>query len=107
MNKAQHLGVQCLALQPGKRALARAVHVISQQRMSQTAHMHANLVGSSGFQPALNIGVLSEALQHPVMRYRILPVFVVHCHFFPVHRMAADGGVYNAFLLFDPSMDDG
>ena len=89
------------------RAPGRSIDLVSQQRVSQARHMDTDLMGTAGFQTALNMGKARKALQHPVMGHRRLAVLVVDAHFFPLLGMAANGGVYDTLVLLHHSMDNG
>ena len=89
------------------RAPGRSIDLVSQQRVSQARHMDTDLMGTAGFQTALNMGKARKALQHPVMGHRRLAVLVVDAHFFPVLGMTANGGVYDTLVLLHHSMDNG
>ena len=83
MNKTQYLGMKRLTLK-FKRHFYITVDSIPQQRMTDTCHMYSYLVGTSGFQNALNISIFSETLKYSVMCHCILSVFFINSHFFPI-----------------------
>ena len=62
--------------------------------------MDPDLVGTAGLQAALHMGIAGIAAQDGVMGHRPPAVFPVNGHLLPVHRVAADGGVHGALVLF-------
>lgn len=78
-----------------------------QQRMADAGHVNPDLMGSSRLQAALQVSEASEPLQYPVMGDGISTASFIYGHFFPVHRMSADGSVYRALFFLQVSVDDG
>ena len=99
MDKAQPPGVEALACQAGHRLFC-PIHRIAQQGMAQIGHVDANLVGAAGLQTALQVGAAGIAPQHLPVGHR-RTALGVHRHLLPVHRVAADGGVHRAAVLFE------
>ena len=100
MNKAKNHCMKRLSLQM-IRILTGTVHFITQKWMTDTCHMHTNLMRSACFQTAFHIGGIGKTLQYPVMSDCLFSVFVIDRHFFPVNRMAPDRALDGSFFLFD------
>ena len=106
MHHPQLAGMQGLALeatqrldQLGSRALGQtqtlAVQGITQQRIADVGHVHADLVGTPGFQLDPDMGVATETFQYAVMGDRRL-AGMGHCLFGTDGRMTADGLIHLA-----------
>lgn len=106
MYKAKDHGMKGLSLKVVG-IFGRAIGLISQKGMSKAAHVNADLVGSSRFQPTFNVGGISEAFQNPIMGDRFFSVFVVNGHFFSVNRVAANGSVNGSLVFFEVSCHNG
>ena len=106
VEKAEDARVQRLPLKR-KRLPGRAVDRISQKRMADACHVHADLVRAPRLQRTFQIRIGAEPLQDAVMGYRIAPVSGIYAHFLAVHRMAADGRPDGSFLLRKAAEDDG
>ena len=63
----QALPVEIFAVICLKACAASAVHGVTEQRMPERCHMHADLVRASRFQSALHQRKAAEALQHLVV----------------------------------------
>lgn len=53
------------------------VFLIHEEGVAQVFHVNSDLVGASGFQPALHEGHVAQALQNPVMRDRMFALAAV------------------------------
>lgn len=82
--------MECLTFQSGKRTLRRSVDIVTENRMSDTLHMHTNLMCASGLQLALNVGKTVKCLQYPVMRDGILSIWDIDRHQLAILRMTSD-----------------
>ena len=89
MDKSQNLRVEALALRGKGCFFAAAVHGITQQGMPVPGQMDSDLMGPAGFQAALDVGIVSEALQYPDMS-DCLSAIGAHCHLFAVRGVASD-----------------
>ena len=90
--------MEALARQTGHR-LFGPVHRVPQQGMADGGQVDPDLVGAAGLQPALDVGMAGITAQNGPVGHRRAAVGPVYGHLFPVHRVAADGGVYGAGLL--------
>ena len=109
MDKAKFFGVQTLSVQAFD-AAARAVDGIPRQRMADTGHVYADLVGAAGLELAGNVGEIAKAFQHApagvgIARTRNFRGY--DGHFFAVARVAAEVGFHKALVLFQVAVDDG
>lgn len=68
--------------------------------MSDTGHMHADLMCTSGLQLTLDISIIAETFQYFIMRYCMPALLCMRTHFFPVNGMSADRSIYGAFVFF-------
>ena len=76
MKKAQDHCMEGLPLEIGERTFFRSIDRITQKGVSDTAHVHTDLMGTSGFQSAFNIRIILKALQHQAFRFSdSLPFF--------------------------------
>ncbi|MNV26972.1 hypothetical protein D3C71_1181040 [compost metagenome] len=102
VHELQRFGVQRLALEAaqfGHQLLAgalgqlqrAAIQLIADDRMTQVRHVHADLVGTAGFQAAFQRRVRAETLAQAVMGDRFLAVFA-HGHADAIARVAVDTG---------------
>ena len=66
--------------------------------MAQVGHVDANLMGAAGLQAALQVGAAGVAPQYPPVGHR-RTALGVHRHLLPIHRVAANGGIYRAAVL--------
>ncbi len=73
-------------------AEAAAVGLVADQRVADMSHVHADLVGTAGFQLHPHMGVRAEALEHTVVADRRLAA-VGDCHALAHAAVAADGRV--------------
>lgn len=75
-----------------------AVDRITGHRVRQGGHVHPDLMGAPGFQAKFEESqTLGKALQHPPVGHGLAAIFP-NRHFFPVHRMAANGQINPAGL---------
>ena len=81
------------------RVFGRTIDRIPKQRMSQTCHMHANLVRTSGFQTAFYVRCIPKTLQHLIMGHGFLAVLMIDGHFFTVDRVPSDRSVHRSFVF--------
>ena len=105
MNKAKNHCMKRLSLQM-IRILTGTVHFITQKWMTDTCHMHTNLMRSACFQTAFHISGIFETFQNFIMCDSILAVFIVDSHLFAVNRMAPDGTFDRPFVFFQYSCYD-
>lgn len=82
--------MECLTFQSGKRTLRRSVDIVTENRMSDTLHMHTNLMCASGLQLTLNVGKPVKRLQYPVMRDGILSIWNIDRHQLAILWMTSD-----------------
>ena len=106
MDKADDHGMQCLPFQRRIGLFCRAVHRISQKRMSDTGHVHPDLMGPPGLQTAFDIGVSPKTRQHPLMCHCPLAIVPVDGHFFALGGMTANGRIHRALILRKIADDD-
>ena len=98
MDEPQPHRVEALALEAGD-GLFRAVHGVPQDGVADVGHVDPDLVGASRLQTAAHMGAARVPGDDLTMGHRAAAVRH-HRHFLPVHRMAADGGVHSAAVLF-------
>ncbi len=99
MEKTECHRMKALPLQ-AEAAFGMSVQWISQQRVPNGVKMHADLVGSSGFQRKLKVRMVLVALQHTVMRDGMFAVWYRTCHFQAVFRIAPDIEANGAGIFF-------
>jgi len=75
-----------------RNAEAPAVRLVADQREANVSHVHANLVGTAGFQLDPHVGVRAEALEYTVVADRRLAA-VGNRHALAHAAMAADRGI--------------
>ncbi len=75
-----------------RNAEAPAVGLVADQREANVSHVHANLVGTAGFQLDPHVGVRAEALEHTVMADRRLAA-IGDRHALAHAAVAADRGI--------------
>ncbi len=85
--------VQCLPCNAGTRT---AVHIIPGQRMADGSHMHADLMGTAGFQSAAHQRMVAIKSQRFVMCHRRLTFS--HTTLYGMPRQLADGRIHRAGL---------
>ena len=90
--------MECLTFQV-KRIFSRTIYSISKKWMADTGHMYTDLMGTSCFQAAFHIRILSKPFQNLIMSDSVFSVFVINCHFFPVCRVTPDR-TFNGSCVF-------
>lgn len=106
MNKAQPPGVEALPLQSLIRR-GRTVGKISQQRVTDTGHVHTNLMSAACFKPAKNVGVALVGDQQLPVSDCGFGVFFGHGHAFPIHWMPTYGAIDSAAGIFKAATYNG
>ena len=101
MDKAQYRGMQGLAAEASECGadgggepqdacrMAPAIDRVAEQGVAGMGHVHADLVGAAGFQPAFDQGGgprMVEGLKHPVVGDRGAAPFGPDGHLLPVAR---------------------
>lgn len=107
VNKAQHLGMQTLPLQPERRFSGAGIDFVPQKRMADAGHMHTDLVRPSGLQPAFDIGILLESLQYFDVGNGILSGSGWNnCHPLAVAAVSSDISTNGHFVLWQNAIAD-
>ena len=106
MHKSQNPGMECLAFQ-GTVSAAGAVYRITEKRIPDARHVHANLMRAARLQAAFNVSMAAEAFQNAVVGDGFFAVFVIDRHSFAVGNMSSDGGIYRSFVPGKDAVNDG
>ena len=72
--------------------------------MSDTGHVHTDLVGTTCFKTTFHIRGLAKTFQHFVMCYCIFTIFMIDGHFFTICRMPSNRSLYGSLILFQISL---
>lgn len=89
MDKSQNLCVEALSLCAERRFFAAPINYITQERMPVPGKMDPDLMSSSSFQSAFDIGIVSEAFKYLHMGDSMAAIRA-HSHFFPVRKRSTD-----------------
>ena len=73
--------------------------------MADTCHMHADLVCTSSLKPALDIGELSKALQHLIMRDCFSCAFRHSAHLLALSWMTTERGIDTSGIFLEIPVD--
>lgn len=76
-----------------------AVNGVAQNGVTDVGHVHPNLVGAPGFQPAANVGIAPIAAYHFPVGHGRFGIALGDAHFFAVRRVAANGGVHRSGIF--------
>lgn len=86
-HRLDHGGAGCR-----RNAEAPTVRLVADQREANVGHVHADLVGTAGFQLDPHMGVRAETLEYAVVADRRLAA-VGDCHALAHTAVAADRGI--------------
>ena len=75
-----------LSLESRIRTMSRPIDAIAQQRMTGRCHMNPNLMRTSGFQTAFQIGETFRPLQDMIMGDSRLAVFLIDAHLLAIRK---------------------
>lgn len=100
MEKGQLSGVETLT-GLAQLWLFSAIDHVAENGMILPGQVDPNLMGTSGFQTALQMRIAGKPLENLPMRDSGLAVFFSDCHAFAVDGVAADGSVDCAAVLLD------
>lgn len=88
--------------------LVAAVALVVEEDVADVLHVHAYLVGASGFEDALDEGDVAEAFEYAVVGDGMLSFAIGQdSHLHAVARVAADVARDGSFVLFDVAPHQG
>jgi hypothetical protein len=84
-----------------------AVDHITQKGMADGSHVDTDLMGASGFQTALDMGIAGKTLQHAPVGNGMTAVSGIDGHALAVYGVTTDGGVHGAGVLTKAAYGNG
>lgn len=116
MHKSQYPGMQCLPPKPGQLACwwrapqfftVAAIRRVAQQRMPNSSHVDADLMGTAGTGLELNQGKKPKTLSYAILGDSLAAAARVRGHLLPVYRMAANGSLDHPLCIPHIATHDG